>query len=391
MKFTVKRTDLFRHLQKVQSVTERKSTLPILQHVLIQAKMGGNGGSSGHLDLTATDSEVTVTTSCPADVAEPGSSTTNGRRLFEIARLLPDEEVSVILKESGGLGIRCRKSRFQMEVGSPDEFPRIPKIPSADPIHFDFNTLKSMFRRVVFATAGEDTRYVYSGLLMALKGDNLEMAATDGHRLSVVRAKAEAWQAGKGKTAAEEVQVIIPKKALVNLERFEADEDPVLNFWNEDNHLFFQCGSWLMVTNTVEGNFAPYQKVVPTGSDKKFRVRTADMLEAVRRVSLMSGEKSSLMEVALRQGKLELSCREAGLGEAREEMDVEYDGKPVRIGFNYGYVADFISIVGSEAFQIDLKDPQAAGLFTPAEENPALDFLYVVMPMQFPGSGEEKR
>ena len=117
MKFTVKRTDMFRHLQKVQAVTERKSTLPILQHVLIRAKTGKNNGgdSAGNLELTATDSEVTVTTRCPADVAEDGSSTTNGRRLFEITRLLPDEEVSVSLKESGGLAIRCRKSRFQME------------------------------------------------------------------------------------------------------------------------------------------------------------------------------------------------------------------------------------------------------------------------------------
>jgi DNA polymerase-3 subunit beta len=393
MKFKVHRTRFFQQLQTLQTVAERKSTLPILQNVLIRAStepMGvGEGKPVGHLELTGSDSEVTVVTNCPAEVEEAGLSTLNVRKLFEITRLLPSEDVSFHLKEARGMEIRSGQSQFRMPISSPEDFPRIPRLPDIEPVCLDFHTVQSMIRRVDFATAGEDTRYVYSGSLMTSRGEDLEMAATDGHRLSVVRARSEAWLGGKKKKKVkEEIRIIIPKKALLNLERAEVDEDGVLDFWQGDNHLFFRSGNWLLVCNSVEGNFAPYEKVVPSGNDKSVQVLKNELMDSVRRVGLMSGEKSNLIEFALRPGKLELSSREASQGEAREEIDVEFKGKPIRIGFNAGYLSEFLSVVGSERVRIDLKDPQAAGLFSPAEENPSLDYTYVVMPMHF-GQNEE--
>jgi DNA polymerase-3 subunit beta len=321
-------------------------------------------------------------------VGEAGVTTLHVRKLFEITRLLPSEDVSFHLKESRGMEIRSGQSRFRLPVSSPEEFPRIPRVPEPDPLPLDFPTLQSMIRRVDFATAGEDTRYVYSGALVVSRGEDLEMAATDGHRLSVVRAKKGIWLAGKAKKGKDDLRVIIPKKALLNLERAGGENGGTLDFWQGDNHLFYRSSSWLLVCNSVEGNFAPYEKVIPTGNDKTFQVRREELLDSVRRVGLMAGEKSNLIEFALRSGKLELSSREPTQGEASEEIEVEYTGKPIRIGFNAGYLADFLGVVGSEKVRIDLKDPQAAGLFSPAEENPPLEYTYVVMPMHF-GQTEE--
>ncbi len=384
MKFRVKRNELFRHLQTLQNVTERKPTLPILSQVLLRATAkpdaGGSGG--GKLEMTATDSEVTVVTNCPAEVSRDGVSTLMGRKLFEIARLLPEEEVSFDLQESKGMAIQCRESRFQIRGSSPEDFPRVAKVPEGEAIPFDISVLQSMIRRVDFATTSEDSRYVYSGALLLMRGKELDMVATDGHRLSLVTATEDTWLAESWK-GEREMKIILPKKILSELGRVGGNGDSVMNFWRADNHLFFRIGNWSLVGNAVEGSFAPYEKVIPKGNQKRVQVRTTDLLESVRRVGLLSGERSSLIEFGIRPGKLELSSRDPSLGEAREVMDAVYSGDPLKIGFNARYLSDFLGVVGSESIRIDLQDAQAAGIFSPADDRSPLKYTYVVMPMHF--------
>jgi len=367
MDFVTTKEDLLRELEVMQGIVEKKSTIPILSNIVIDAH-------KEKLELLATDLEVGIRTSCEAKVAKPGSLTLSARRLFDIVRYLPDAEVRVRSDEGNWAQITCQKARFRIVGLSRDDFPAMPEFDFNKGIPIERSLLIDMISKVLFAITTDETRYQINGTLMILSKRNLTLVATDGHRLAYVSGRLE-----KG-ASEEKIEVIIPRKTLQELARIGDGEAEVL-FGQKDNHVFFKLGKVVMSSTIVPGKFPDYEKVIPEGNDKLVKVDGAAFADVVRRVALLSSERSRAVKVALQKGSIEISSNNPEVGEAAESVDIEYSGGPLEVGFNAKYLLDFLQAMGPGTFILALKDEATQGLLRPVGLE-GRDYRYVVMPMR---------
>src|SRR5262245_33291730 len=368
MEFTVPRGDLFKELQRLQGVVEKKNTIPILSNTYLAAE-------KGQLELAATDLELGIRTSTAAKVVRGGAITLSSKKLFEIIRLLPEDTVSFKLEDNHWVQITCARSRFRM-VGLPkDDFPSIPDFDFGKAVPLDLETLQSMVTRVLFASTADDARYPLQGVLAILGKESLSLVATDGHRLAYVSGKPA------GKAVDKEVRVIIPRKTLAEISRIDFEAQKEILFGVSENRVFFKSGGLVLASATVEGVFPAYEKVIPKESDKILEFGVGEFTDAVRRVSLLSNERSRAVKLSLQPGRLEISSSNPEMGEAREVVEVGYRGAELEIGFNARYLLDFLGVVGAPKFSLHLKDEQTQGMMTPAQDTD-LEYRYIVMPMR---------
>ena len=367
MDFVTTKESLLRELEMMQGIVEKKSTIPILSNIVIDAQ-------KDRLELLATDLEVGIRTTCEAKVAKPGSVALSARRLYDIVRYLPDAEVRLKSEEGSWTQITCQKARFRIVGLSRDDFPAMPEFDFVKGIALERSLLLDMISKVLFAITTDETRYQINGTLMILHKRNLTMVATDGHRLAYVGSRLE-----KG-ASEEKIEVIIPRKAFQELSRMGEGEAEVL-FGQKDNHVFFRVGRTIMSSTIVPGKFPDFEKVIPEGNDKLLKMDSVAFAEVVRRVALLSSERSRAVKVALQKGSVEISSNNPEVGEAVESVDVEYSGGPLEVGFNAKYILDFLQAMGPGAFILALKDEATQGLLRPVGQE-GRDYRYVVMPMR---------
>src|SRR5258705_4549486 len=317
MDFVTTKENLLRELEVMQGIVEKKSTIPILSNIIIDAQ-------KDRLELLATDLEVGIRTTCEAKVAKPGSLALSARRLFDIVRYLPDAEVRLRSEEGNWAQITCQKARFRIVGLSRDDFPAMPEFDFAKGIPIERALLLDMISKVLFAITTDETRYQINGTLMILHKRNLTMVATDGHRLAYVGGRLEEG------ASEERIEVIVPRKAFQELSRMGEGESEVL-FVQKDNHVFFRVGKTLMSSTIVPGKFPDFEKVIPEGNDKLIKMDSAAFADVVRRVALLSSERSRAIKIALGKGSLEISSNNPEVGEAAESIDVDYAGGPLEV------------------------------------------------------------
>ena len=369
MLFNVKRSALLGELNLVQGVIEKKSTIPILSNILLDAR-------GEQVDITATDLDVSICCGCGADVGEEGTMTVSARRLFDIVRLLPeDSDIRCVQLENDWMEVRSGNSEFKV-VGLPREnFPSIPEF-NGPLVSIPGSLLKGMIQRVLFAITQEESRYSLNGALLALAPQEIRMVATDGHRLSLVS------KAAQFEGVETEVRALVPRKTLLEILKLIGDQELLVGFARDENHLFFSIGNRRLVSRVLAGQFPNYEMVIPRENDKSVTASAKMLLEAIRRAAVMSDEKLRAVRFSVTPGNLELTASSADAGEAREVIGVEYEGAGVEIGFNPQYLLDFLGVCGSENVVLSLRDGDTQGMITPSAGSD-FDYRYIVMPMKF--------
>lgn len=371
MRFRIKKDELLKGLSRVQSVADRRNTMPVLSNVLIQSVEGG-------ISITATDLEIGMRGVYAAEVEEPGGITLSARKLYEIARELPSEDVSVESTENNWATIKSGSAVFKFSGLAADEFPALPDMEGAGFIDMDAHAMRDLIRKTIFAAGDNDTRYVLNGLFMTVSpeagGMKLTVVGTDGHRLAIL-----AKQADGDASALEETSAIIPKKSAAELKKLLDEGEGKLQMSLSKNHIVFKMDSLYMVTRLIEGNYPNYEQVVPADNDKTVGVDKANFISALKRVSLLSRERTNAVKFSFEAGKAVLSSQNPEVGEAREEMDADYAGGELEVGFNARYLLDALGAMEQDKVTLLLKDTLSPCIISPVGEE---GYRCVVMPMR---------
>jgi DNA polymerase-3 subunit beta len=382
MEFTVSKSDLVRELSLSQGVVEKKTTIPILSNVLLEA-------SGDRLYLTATDLELGLRTSCPAKVKKEGSGTIPAKKLLDYVRLLPDADITVKFAENHWASLTCGRSRTRIAGMSRESFPELPPMPEAV-AQIPTRQLTAMISRTMFAISMEESRFTLNGALLLLGDNGLTMVATDGHRLAYVHRAAR--EASNGHAA---YRALVPRKAMGEIAKLGDDPESKVSFGGDDNHLFFEFGPRLLITRKLTGNFPDYERVLPQDNIHIARLSTSEVKGAIERVAQFADERSRAIRVQFTTGEVKVFSSALETGESEESVPAEYSGPDLEIGFNAQYLLDFLRAIPQEKMEFALKDQKSAGELkpgqTPASEANAdaakpgeeqEQYRYVVMPMR---------
>ncbi len=371
MEVSVRREDLVRGLYLVQGVVERRNTLPILANVLVEPASGG-------IALTATDMEVGIRNTVPADLKKKGSVTLNARKLYEIVREMTAEEVVLRSAQTGWVEVLAGRSRFRIVSLDPKDYPELPlSTPAAasTTIKVSPATLRDMIDKTLFAVSSDETRLNLSGVyLVAGEVGTLRMVATDGHRLAMIE---------RPVTGAKlERSVILPRKGLVEARRLldeaEGDGELAMSVTAKDARVAVGNVSFFM--RLVEGEFPDYRQVIPKTTRVQVKVARDEFLAALRRTSLLASERSRGVKLSLEPGKLEISASNPDQGEASEELEAAYTGDALSIGFNARYLLDVLNAhAQGDVIELGLTDEVGPGIVRGAQDD---SYTYVVMPMR---------
>jgi DNA polymerase-3 subunit beta len=371
MELVVRKTDLLRELQLFQGIVERKNTIPILANVLIEA----NGDE---VRLLATDLEVGLRSKCSASVTKGGSLTLPAKKLYEIIKALPETDVRI---EEDRNGVKVAADRFdsRMQTLPREDFPTLPESSGSSSATLPRDVLKQMVAKTQFAITGEDTRYFLNGALFILQDDAMSLVSTDGHRLALVTVPRDKGKAkGKGE---EEVRVILPRKTLLELGRLLAEGEGDIQYERGENHLFFDIAGRLLISRMIDGQFPAFERVIPKSNDKRVEFDRDRLTSAVKRVALLSNERSRAVKFQIDKGKVEIASSSPEFGEAKEAIIVDYSGAPVTICFNAQYVLDFLSVVETDVVALEFKDEMSQAVMKPVGAE-GYDYTYVIMPMR---------
>ena len=366
MELVVRKNELLRELQLFQGIVERKNTIPILANVLIEAK-------GSEILMLATDLEVALRSRCAATVAKSGSLTLPAKKLFEIVKALPETDVRI---EEDKNGVKVAADRFdsRMQTLPREDFPTLPDGTGKGRASLPRNALKEMVAKTQFAITGEDTRYFLNGAKFVLKPDSLTLVATDGHRLALVDVKHNVG-------ITQEIGVILPKKTLLELGKLLAEGEGDILFESGENHLFFEVGGRMLISRMIDGQFPAYERVIPKGNDKDIEFERERLTNAVKRVALLSNERSRAVKFEIEKGKVEVTSSSSEFGEAREQIPVDYAGTAMTISFNAQYVLDFLNVVETDIVSLSLKDEVSQAVMKPVGAQ-GYDYTYVIMPMR---------
>ncbi len=373
MKVRIARDELLTGLQRVQGVVEKRNTMPILSNILLEAKSDG-------VDILATDLEIGMRGLYKASVQEPGSVTLSARKLYEILKELKDGEVELSVGDNNWAILQAGKSQFRI-VGLPSsDFPALPAIEREGLIPLEGAGLVDLIRKTAFAVGDNDARYILNGLLVTLtvteKKTTLRLVGTDGHRLAV----AEQEMGGPpGKNGPREVKAIIPKKAAHEMRRLleEGDGEPFIGFTK--NVMIFRKSGLLLTSRLMEGNYPNYQQVIPKDQDRKVTLDRGELEGALRRVAVLSRDKTNAVKMSLSSGRVTLFSSNPDFGEATEELPAKYAGDSLTTGFNARYLLDVLGVVDGESVSLQMETALSPCLIR-EPNNPR--FTCVVMPIK---------
>ena len=374
MRVKVEREVLLTALHRVQGIVEKRNTMPSLANVLLEAKKEG-------LDISATDLELGMRGLYKATVEEPGSVTFSARKLYEILKEIKDQEIAMTVTEDCLVTITTARGEFKV-VGLPSkDFPPLPAIERDGLIPLPGTGLLQLIRKTLFAVGDNDTRYVLNGLLIVVTNDGgtpmIRLVGTDGHRLAMAEQKLEAEN--KESADAQEEKVIVPKKAAAEIRRLlEEDEDePMIGFTK--NMLIFRKSGLVLTSRLMEGNYPNYQQVIPKAGNKQIAVNRDDLEGALRRVSVLSQNKTYAVKLTFSKKAITLFSSHPDMGEANEEIPASFNGEEFSAGFNARYLLDVLSVLESETVVLNMEASLSPCLIR--EKDNAL-FQAVVMPVK---------
>jgi DNA polymerase-3 subunit beta len=367
MELVVRKSDLVKELSLLQGIVERKNTIPILANVLLDA-------SGDQLALLATDLDVGLRSRCDASIRKPGTLTLPAKKLFEIVNALPDTEIR-LEEDRHGKSVTISAERFEsrMQTLPASEFPTPPQQGGEAEAVLQGAALKRLISHTRFAITSEDTRYFLNGAQLVLRPDTMSMVATDGHRLAFVSVHESP---GPGVRS----DVLLPRKTLNEVGRL-VDGGEAVEFSQGENHLFFKAGPRLLISRKIDANFPAYERVIPKANDKKIEFDRDRLAAAVRRVRLLSNERSKAVKFVLGKDQVEITSSTPEVGEAHEVLPVDYAGDPLQICFNADYVDNFLTVVETEQVQLELKDEMSQAVVRPVGAE-GYDYTYVIMPMR---------
>ena len=369
MEFSVTKSALLNELSTTQGVVERKTTIPILSNLLVEAK-------GSQLTITATDLELSIRTSCEAKIRKEGAGTIPAKKLLELVRLLPEGEIKVKLLENQWVEIVSDRKKYKLVGMAKENFPALPVMPHTL-VKIPAPIIENLIRKTKFAISMEESRYTLNGGMLILKPDTLAMVATDGHRLAL--AETDHKLAGLN----GEVRVLVPKKAMDEVEKLSgaAGPDAHIEFAKDESHLFFQVGHRLLISRILTGQFPNYEAVLPRDNNKNVVIERAELNDAVRRVSQLADQRSHAVKLAVSKEGIEISASSPEYGEAKESIEKEFKGEPIAIGFNSSYMLDFLGAAADGPISIELKDEQSAGQMRPLADE-SYRYRYIIMPMR---------
>jgi DNA polymerase-3 subunit beta len=370
MEFTVSKANLVRELSFSQGVVEKKTTIPILSNVLIEAQ-------GDRIVLTATDLELGIRCSCPAKVKKQGSGTIPARRLLDYVRLLPDGDLDLKFADNQWATITCGRSKTRIAGMSRDSYPELPAMPEKI-TDIPAKLLGELISKTIFSISAEESRFTLNGALLALTGSSLTMVATDGHRLAMIQRNVEL--AG----LKSNLKAQLPKKAMQEVQRLVADAGPddTVAFAGDENHLFFESGERLLISRKLTGNFPDYERVLPKDQPNRVSVDREAFKSAIERVAQFSDDRSHAIRLQVGDGEVKVHSSLSDTGESEDSILVDYNGPALEIGFNAAYLIDFLRGISESEASFHFKDSNSAGELRPAGEGVDYTYRYVVMPMR---------
>jgi DNA polymerase-3 subunit beta len=373
MKLSIEKNELLKALSRVQAVIEKRNSMPILANVLLEAKSEGDRQT---LQFSATDLEVGIRSLLSVEVEKPGSLTVGAKKFFEIVRELPEEKVLIESTSNSYLDIRCGRSHFTLAGTAPEEYPTLPEFSPEQTVSLPAEMLSGMIERTMYAASADETRYNLNGVYFEVREAEakLRMVATDGHRLAMVERDApEGIEGLKG-------GVIIPRKGLSELKRLLDEEDTTeVELAFEGNSGFARKGDVVLVMRLIEGEFPNYQQVIPKEPGIQLVLDTEKFAKALRRVVLLSSERSKAVKLEIADGEAVVTSNNPDLGDARDELDIDYAGETLSIGFNAKYVLEALAALHAKEIRLGLQGDLSPATLVPTNDEEA---LAVVMPMR---------
>lgn len=368
MEFTIKKTTFLKAITRVQGIIEKKHTLPILANVLIEAR-------DNQITFTATDLEVGLRTTYEADVSIDGRVTLSAKKLFEIIKELPDQDIYFNSKDNFWVEIKCGKSLFNLVGLSPDEFPKFPEI-HADIKNIDKGMINEMIEKTIFSISNDETKFNLTGIYIKYDQDssNLIFVSTDGHRLSLINKKVEEELSGKFLTG-----FILPKKGIIELKKLLENIEGDIVLGISDNNFSVSSENITLIMRMVDGEFPDYNRVIPELGNNSAVIDNDLFMHSLRRISILSNEKSKGVKVKLEKDLMILTSSNPDLGDAKEEIDITYSGDEISIGFNARYILDILQAIREDNVVLNLKDNISPGRINPENDE---DYLSVIMPMR---------
>ncbi|HEX6219202.1 MAG TPA: DNA polymerase III subunit beta [Sphingomicrobium sp.] len=366
MKATIERATLLKSLGHVQSVVERRNTIPILSNVLIEAS------EDGSLRLMATDLDLQVDESVPANVSQPGATTVSAHTFFDIVRKLPEGSQVELTAAEGKMQVIAGRARFNLSTLPRDDFPVIAEGDLPTRFELPAATLRQIIDKTKFAISSEETRYYLMGIFLHVADDQLKAAATDGHRLARITLP-------KPDGADGMPDVIVPRKCVTELRKLLDELEGTVEVSLSATKVRFGLGSAVLTSKLIDGTFPDYNRVIPTGNDKLLKLDPKTFSAGVDRVSTIASEKTRAVKMAVDRDKVTLSVTSPENGLAVEELPADYGSDSLEIGFNARYLLDILSEIDGDVVEVHLADAAAPTLL---RENDKANALYVLMPMR---------
>jgi len=374
MNFEIDKREFLKGLGLMQSVAGRRTTLPILSHILLE-------GRDDSLYLTGTDLETGIREELTAKIHQGGKASISAKKIFEIVKELPEETIHIKKKENQWITIQCGKSVFNLAGLDPEEFPSLPTYSDESFSQVSTYLMKEMIEKTVFAASNEESRYHLNGILISQskKGEReiLRMVATDGHRLSLLDRESQMIRG-------IEKGIIIPKKGVLEIKKIMGDRDggEEMKVYFDQTHGFFKIGKSLMVIRLIDGEFPEYEQVIPKGNDKRVIMEKEKMYASLRRVSTMASERVEGIKFSVKKNFIELSSYHQDFGDAKEEVEVSYEGPSLEIGFNARYLMEALSVMEMGDVVMELKDEGSPGILKPQSVTEPSNQLCIIMPMR---------
>jgi len=370
MKFIVTKPVIFKTLSHLQSIVNKKNTLPILSNILIEA-------DQNILILSSTDMDISIRETINCNVVEPGSTTLNAQIMFDIIKKLPDtSEIEFISNDSKILTIRSNVSKFSLSCLPKDEFPIIETKSSGNRITVKAQTIFNLINKTKFAISNEETRYFLNGLYFNISSDEkssiLTFVGTDGHRLATSSSKTKQYNN-------EVPGVIIPKKTINELSKLLAENSNDIEIDISSNKIIFYVENLILISKLIDGNFPDYKRVIPKNNHQQLTVNRLNLLSAVDRVSTIANEKSPSIKFKLLKNLINLSTINNENSTATEDLEAKFDGNEIEIGFNSRYIMDILDNLEGEEIKLSFNDNSTPII---AQEQPNSDIIYVLMPMR---------
>jgi DNA polymerase-3 subunit beta len=368
MKIEIEKKDLMNLIGKTQNIVEKRNTMPVLMNVLLEA-------DQNELRVFATDLEVSLTDAVKAKVTQSGKVAVSAKSLFEIAKELSEGMIQLYRKENNWLEIKQGKYLSKIVGISAEEYPVFPTYSGTSFLKIDSDVLTDMIDKTIYSVSNDETRYHLNGVFFEQKGDNgYTMVATDGHRLCLVNRQIPS---SKGITPGQ--GVIIPRKGLHEVKKILESMSGEFELAIEGSQLIVRKESTILMIRLIEGKYPNYQQFIPTKLTQKIRINREAFLTSLKRVSLLANHKSKAVTLTLTSGRMEIASNNPELGDAKEEIEVGYDGKDMKIGFNAKYITDVLNAINEEEVDFEINDQLSPGLMRPHNDQ---SYTCVVMPMR---------